>query len=840
MIEETIDLVVNNNLYFNIIGAAVGSVGAAAAASFAIPTIADLLQPLPIQDRFADFLPYISMLPDGKTISCIHNVYMQVIEIDGTELNLAAEVSEIGQSRADLFLARKYMLDEIHKYGIDELRLFQLKYKQKLDQPPHNSIPVLDTVNQLWANNFKNTYKLRTYMFVSTKTKSPEQAQERLEKATQFIKTSLRSYNPEILSEPLDGALIVEPEKRPLAVIAKIVSPIGQPKPLGLNYHDRISDLLTADHINFTVNEKKGVIKITNGEREKYAVVLGIRDCGDKTPESIMKNIIALPLEMNVFQLVRPHDPTGDIAHLKIEQANAPFMRFSMSAAAEVSSALEMVEGQDSQNRATLHDYAFNVIVYGDTIKECLESEAQIQAALTASSATTVREYRSAQATYFTQFGGDKMWPRTFRYMSQNVAANMYLQKPNEGIMSSNWADRPICWLKTVDGQPYAFQFHGEPSSYSEHTLINKETTAHCALIGPTGAGKTTMMTFLSAMATSIPTLRVYMFDRLKGCEAFVRCSGGSYITFDGQPGSAQMNPLKQTDNGENRAFLRRWLRLFDAKMEIDHEVIADIQRLIETIYDPHISHQHKTLANLAMTTFQPGGKMRNAVKPWIDAEQYGGYFNAQKDTLDIKSNRIIGFDMTTVLNDEQLAPLVIDYVIHKIRAVSKDTDFAPSLIFIDETAPMLSANPRFAENFLKVGLQEGRKQRQAYCVSFQGPRQVELTGLGPIIRQQCPTVFLFPNKNSKAEDYREWNLTEAELSFVTGKEYREFPYAVLIKKYNIGQSAIVNLDISILGKYLKMFSSSNQAVAELNRCEEKYGSNFLDHYLNGTEKTVA
>ena len=225
---------------------------------------------------------------------------------------------------------------------------------------------------------------------------------------------------------------------------------------------------------------------------------------------------------------------------------------------------------------------------------------------------------------------------------------------------------------------------------------------------------------------------------------------------------------------------------------------------------------------------------MRTNVAPWADLTQFGNYFNGETDSLDLKTKRLIGFDMTTVLSDPTLAPPIIDYFVHKIRNISLETG-DPSLIFIDETAPMLEASPRFRETFVQVLLREGRKARQAALVAFQTPGAVNATGIGDMIRQQCQTVLFFRNRNSQASDYQDFGLTESEIDFVIGKDYREYPYAVLVKKYATGQSAILNIDFRALGKFMKIFNSGTVAVRELHEACAKYGDrNFVMPYLDG------
>ena len=832
-VAETINLVVNNAGLFKILGTLLGAGAAVAGAAFAIPSIADRLQPPPQQNSLADFLPFLRLMPDGKTIACINDTWAQVVEIGGAELSLAAYTDGAGLGRLDLFHARKITLDDAFKNGVDEMRFFQLKSPRQIEAPPKHPIPLLDKVQTAWNSRFDRIFQLRTYALISLTAKNYEEAGQKFEKAIGFFRNTMSLYSVTVLQEPTRRAATpYELERGPLAFLARLCSPISHPTPTGIAWQDRVSRLLTADRISFTKNEKRGMIRFSNGRENRYAVIVGLRDCGDKTSEQVMRTVLGLPIEMTVYQAVRPHDPSRDMLNLKIERANAPFMRLSTNASYEIDDVLTMIEGQDSANRATLHDYAAWILVYGRTPDECLESEASVHAALAATGATTVREGIHAQATWFSQFPADKQWPRLFRYLSSNVASNLYLQRPNEGILTSNWAQRPICFLPTVDGQPYAFQFHAEPSQMSAETGADKETVAHCLAIGPTGSGKTVMVTFAAAMALSIPNLRVYLFDRLSGCESFVRCSGGEYLTFDDAGRRIQMNPLKMQDTPANRTFLRRWLALIGEAHDAKDE--GEIARAIQTIFDPNLDERHRTLTTLSDLVFEAGGRMRRNVAPWGDPLQFGNYFNGETDSLDLKTRRLVGLDMTTVLSDPKLAPPVIDYFVHKIRTVSQETG-DPSLIFIDETAPMISSSALFTSNFLNVGLREGRKLRQSFILAFQTPNAVDATGVGDMIRQQCQTVFFFRNRNSQASDYATWGLSEAEIDFVIGKDYREFPYAVLVKKYSTGESAILNIDFRILGQYMKIFNSGALAVREMREARDKYGDReFVPSYLSG------
>ena len=76
-----------------------------------------------------------------------------------------------------------------------------------------------------------------------------------------------------------------------------------------------------------------------------------------------------------------------------------------------------------------------------------------------------------------------------------------------------------------------------------------------------------------------------------------------------------------------------------------------------------------------------------------------------------------MAFDFTHIFEDDTLAPAVISYIMHRIQSETGETG-VPALIMIDETAPMLK-NQMFKDYF-EIGLQEGRKKRQAYLCAFQ------------------------------------------------------------------------------------------------------------------------
>ncbi|MPR09533.1 VirB4 family type IV secretion system protein [Microvirga tunisiensis] len=789
------------------------STGAAAgAASLLIPQVLDRLMPPPNQDRLADFLlfdrmisPAIIKMSDGR--------YAMMIKIRGAELTFSTE-----EKHEDLYQRRKHMLDDLQKYGIDQVNLFQSKERDPIRQEATHKNPMLRGVAEAWNANFKHTYRLTHVMMLICRGGSDEDAIERMDNAARFVCDSLKSYNCSVMREGPDHS----PEDGPLAALAAVISPVTRPKPTGLDWQDRVSDLLTADTVSFR-EEAKGIISFSNGVTKKYAVVIGIRDCGEKSMESVMRDVLSIDAEMTVYHGIQPLQSAKETLSLNREKRAAPVMNLSVTAAAEYDEVLAMVEGQQSGNKASTLMYSMHIIVYAESVKDCTRAESEINSILSRTGGTPVRERKIAQAVWFSQFQYDRFWPRMYRMLSSNIAANLYLHRINEGLKKSDWLNEPLTYFRSMYGAAYSFQLHS-----TEH----REAPAHAVMIGPTGQGKTTFMSFIAGQAMRLPNLRVFLFDRHEGMRVFTTCANGKYVTFDGDTASANMNPLHLPDRIENRRFLIRFLKhLADVDSPADEQEIA---RAIEIVYDGNLPMKNRKLKDIYTGAFSAHGNVRANMIRWIDESAYGAYFNADSDTLDLRSNRLVGFDMTHILKEDgKIAGPVMDYFTHRLRMLADETG-DPSLIFVDETEPML-ANPKFAKDFVQVGLQEGRKKRQAYILAFQRAGAIKAAGISELIRTQCQTAYFFRNPTALASDYDEFDLNASELDFILGREFQNFPYAVLVKKFSTGESAVLDINLASIGKYFNAYQSGITNLRILRHMQEKHGDDFLEPYLNAS-----
>ncbi len=762
-----------------------GILAAMLIASVFVTKIGNVILPKPRETRVSDFLPFSRLNEDGKTIHLRNGSLCRVFEVKGADTTLI-----LPEERAVYADARKRWIDSMAELEVVS-RVITLREKVPLyEENTYRDAPLLQAISTKWLDSLHRVFRNRHYIILSVNDR--KDAMKDLDQASNAMMTILDMYKPTPVSElsPLGNE-----DKSPFWLFARLASPLSRPKPiLHGESGEELNSLLTADYIHFTRDE--GIIRFFNGNREKLAIAIGIRKPGDYMDEQMIADILAIDCEVTVLHNIKAI-PFIKANLLLMQQRRMSYLTsFSQNVLQQYNTALEWMDQSDADGQ-TLNEYAMSVIVYGDSKEELQFGQEEIEKICRIHNVTPVRDGWAAQAVFFSQFPTYEVYPRTFLYLSRVVACGVCIDKTAEGRQKSDWGPMPLSYFRTITGTPYAFQFHVSEEQYA---------VAHTALIGPTGQGKTTFFSFMAGQAMRIPDLHTYFFDRNNGAKVFALMQGAPYVRFDGGAESVSLNPFAVPDTPDNRAFLRTWVR--DITGGTDAVSEQEIARAVTTAFE-YLKPEERLLKNLYKSCFSNGGFMRRELMRWIDDDQYGRIFNSPTDNLDL-SSRYMAFDFTTIFQDPILAPAVISYVMHRIHTLATQKG-TPSLIMIDETAPMLE-HEMFKESFI-VGLREGRKKRQAFLCAFQQPKFLDDHGLGDVIRGQCQTVIFFRNPQANPEDYASWNLSPREMNFVMGKEFADRKYAILVSRPAIHESVILDVDLSGLGPYLKVYSSGNRSV---------------------------
>lgn len=780
-----------------------GIISAAAFAGLLATKLGEIILPRPKETQVADFLPFERLREDGTTIECHDGTLVRVFAVKGADLAMVQP-----EMREAMLEARKSFIDSLGDLNV-VARFITIRELVPLGDEVRHENKLLAMISDQWDQNLNRVFRNRHYIVLSVKERKNHLRD--LNQAAQALTAVLDGYEPTALFETKGSDL----EQSPFTFFARLCSPISTPKPrVGSLEGSELKSMLTADYIHFTGDE--GLIRFFTGESELYCIVMGLRAPGDYIDEQMFSDLLSIDVEITLLHTVMPIPKVKALAILMQQKRMARVTSFSGSTVDQYDEAIETLDSTDSETQTLCH-YSMTLFVYGTTKEELDFGQMEIERICRLYGVTPVREGWVAQASFFAQFPTYDIYPRTYSFLSRAVATAINLEKATEGNENSDWGKGPITIFRTVSGTAYRWQFHVTAAA---------NAVAHCILLGSTGQGKTTLLAFLAGQAMRHSDLRVYFFDRHRGVEVFCRAIQGAYVNFDGDKDSTSMNPFSCKDVPENRAFLRRWLKAIT--MVDDAVSEKEIARAVTTAFD-YLRPEERTLKNLHKSCFSPTGAMRRELFRWVNDQQYGLIFNSPNDTLDLTAH-FIAFDFTHIFEDEVLAPAVISYIMQRIHSVSGQTG-DPSLIMIDETAPMLK-HPMFRDQFV-IGLQEGRKKRQAYLCAFQQPNIVDSLGMGEVIRGQCQTVIFFRNPQGMEEDYENWRLTPHERDFVFGRAFKELKYAILVSRPAVGESVILDVNLGGLGPFLKLYSSGRKHVLLAEQLMKEYGPEaFVEKYL--------
>lgn len=771
---------------FSTVVAIFGILSAMLIMSVFVTKLGDIILPKPHETRVSDFLPFSKLDDDGATIHMRNGSLARVFELKGADTTLM-----MPEERIELAEAKKRWVDSMAELEVVS-RVITIRERVPLhEENLYKDNKMLQTIATKWLDSLHRIFRNKHYIVISVNDRKT--AMKDIIQASNSLTTILDAYEPVLISEKTPDK---HQDKSPFWLFAQLVSPLSVPKPIIHGEQgEYLNAMLTADYIHFSKDE--GIIKFISGDREKYAICMGIRKPGDYMDEQMVADILSIDCALTVCHNIKaiPHVKANLL--LMQQRRMAYLTTFSQNVQAQYNTALEWMDQSDADGQ-TLNEYALTVFIFGESKEELTFGQEEVEKICRIHNVTPVRDGWAAQAAFFAQLPTYEVYPRTFMYLSRVVACALCMDKTAEGRQKSDWGPVPLSYFRTITGTAYAFQFHVSEEPYA---------VAHTALIGPTGQGKTTFFSFMAGQAMRISDLHTYFFDRNNGAKVFALMQNAPYIRFDGGEGSVTLNPFAVPDTSDNRAFLRTWLR--DITGGVDAVSEQEIARAVVTAFD-YLRPNERLLKNLYKSCFAPNSFMRSELQRWVNDDQYGRIFNSPTDNLDLSGSRYMAFDFTTIFQDSVLAPAVISYIMHRIHtlATAKGT---PSLIMIDETAPMLE-HPMFKEQFI-VGLREGRKKRQAFLCAFQQPRFLDDNGLGDVIRGQCQTVIFFRNPQANPSDYATWNLTPREMNFIMGKEFADRKYAILVSRPAIHESVILDIDLSGLGPYLKVYSSGNKNV---------------------------
>jgi type IV secretion system protein VirB4 len=432
----------------------------------------------------------------------------------------------------------------------------------------------------------------------------------------------------------------------------------------------------------------------------------------------------------------------------------------------------------------------------------------ELGACLTDMNINWLREDLNMEASFWAQLPGNHAYiARKAMLSSANFSGLSSMHNFASGQRERLHWDSPITILETTSQTPYWFNFH-------------QRDIGHFLVTGPTGSGKTVALTFLLAQAFRVrPSPRAIFFDKDRGGEIFIRAINGAYeVLTPGTP--TGFNPLQLDNSGENRDFLLRLLKAMlrrgDGSAFDRHEEDTLERAIVRLMQEPVAERNLVNLAGLlAGRSRADPNDLHARLRPWIEGEK-AWLFNAPHDVLSFSGRSAFGFDMTSILDNDEVRTPALMYIYHRLDEVFDGT---PAMIFMDEGWRLLR-DPLFSD-FLIDKMKTIRKLNGIVGFGTQSAADIASSPAAHTLIEQSATNIHFPNPRADEGSYiHRFGLTVKEFNFIrnTPPEKRAF----LIKHGN--DSVIARLDLSSMPDLIKVLSGRKETIEECERLRETLG----------------
>ncbi|MGJ0620488.1 MAG: VirB4 family type IV secretion/conjugal transfer ATPase [Methylocystis sp.] len=535
----------------------------------------------------------------------------------------------------------------------------------------------------------------------------------------------------------------------------------------------------------------------------RFGAMLSVREYPAYTGAGMLDGLLRVPHELIVSQSFALEDRAPVMQHVaKVERQ----IKASDEAGTEVETAINIARNELVTGATVLGYHHLPVCAIGRTIREMESCVAAATQELQNFGTIVVREDMNAEPCFWAQLPGNFGYiARRSLISSRNFVGFASLHNFAVGQKEGNRWGPAIAVLETTSQTPYWFNFH-------------RRQVGNFTVVGPTGSGKTVALGFLLTQAMRIsPRPRVAFFDKDRGADPVIRAMGGTYeVLSPGKP--TGFNPLQLPGSAEDRAFLQDLLKFMVRPRDgsdLSAQQIKIVERAVDQIFS--IPARDRRFADVAQllrgTERMTQDDLASRFDVWTKAR--GWLFNNEVDTWSA-TNGIFGFDMTKVLDDDDIRTAALGYIFHRIEAMMDGT---PMMLFIDEGWKILS-DDKFA-SFLNDKLKTIRKLNGIVGFGTQSAKDIVNSPMGHTLLEQTPTNIFFPNAKADHGSYIDgFKLSEREFEWVlnTHPDSRQF----LIKHDQ--DSVIARLDLGDMPDFVKVLSGNVETVAECEDVRSRVG----------------
>lgn len=347
----------------------------------------------------------------------------------------------------------------------------------------------------------------------------------------------------------------------------------------------------------------------------------------------------------------------------------------------------------------------------------------------------------------------------------------------------------------------------------------------HTLVVGPTGSGKSVLLSFLALQWTRYKGAQVFAFDKGGSARAALLAMDGNWISL-AAAGQPALQPLKDVNTPGGAAFAANWLAGLCAgeglTLEPRHK--AALWDAVQALAGA--PEAERTLTGLSLLVQSP--EIRAALLPFTLEGPYGRLLDGDTDVLSLSD--ITCFELEALLQYPAAAGPVLTCLFHRLDA---RFDGRPSLLLLDEAWLYLD-HPVFAPQ-LRDWLKTLRKKNVAVVFATQSLADIERAPIAPAVIDACPVRIFLPNERAgepvQAATYRRFGLNDRQIDLISqAVPKRHYYYTSPIG------NRLFELGLGPVGQAFCGSSSPEAQALIAAACTAGRGSAFADAFLKARD----